>query len=156
MPLAFNNRPRTDPRICRNFSWSRRCWNSNPSNQTSCSFNCLCFPVEISGPIHDTVRNCHSLRLSSGLRVSLDGGWPTPLIPSKGSEGSRSGIRRMVVQAAPAATDAMLRATSLNIGAPSGPVANETSTVKNRTKQTNIEIEHAFGRLNATKIDAVA
>jgi len=50
----------------------------------------------ISGDIHDTVKNCHSIRLSSGLRSCDVGCSYVGLIWSFGRAGSRNGIERII------------------------------------------------------------
>ena len=92
IPLARSKRLKTDPRSCRNFSCNLLCWNSNPRSQTSSSFIFLFRPTEIRGDIQETVKNCHKVRSSSGLRRFSDDVSPTLPIPSFGKEGSRVGI----------------------------------------------------------------
>jgi hypothetical protein len=57
----------------------------------------------MSGSIHDTLMYCHNVKLSSGLRSPDPGSANTGLISSLGSEGSRSGMFKMIIIAPRAA-----------------------------------------------------
>src|ERR1700760_302228 len=73
-PFALMRRINSDePCTSRNAAITLPFWNSYGSFQTSSFSSCLPFPSEIIGHIQDIVRNCHNLKLSSGLRLSLDG-----------------------------------------------------------------------------------
>lgn len=99
MPLAVRSRLTTEPFSSRKFSCKVLCWNSKLKLHTSSSFNCLAEPKVIRGDIHDTVINCHSIRLSSGLRSWHVGGSCVELIWPYSNSGSRNGIQRIIIVA---------------------------------------------------------
>ena len=96
IPLAVSSLCITVPLSRLKLSCKPRCWNSKPNFQTSPSSNCRLEPVRIRGAIHETVMNCHKLKLSSGLRSDAVASVKGLLIEHEGREGSRRGIMRMI------------------------------------------------------------